>query len=89
MSVYKVVFEKRAKQDLTKIPQKYLIKIKRKIDLLGEDPRASGCKKLQGFKNLYRIRSGNYRIIYQVIDDQVIVIIVAVKHRRSSYRSLG
>lgn len=86
--MHKVLYEKRAQKDLQKIPSQDLRKIKQKIDDLAKKPRPKACTKLKGFQNVYRVRSGHYRIIYQVIDKQVIVIVVAVKHRKSVYRNL-
>jgi mRNA interferase RelE/StbE len=57
-----------------------------KIDDLAIDPRPFGAIKLAGEEDLYRIRVGNYRIIYAIQDDQLIVLIVKIGHRREVYR---
>jgi mRNA interferase RelE/StbE len=57
------------------------------IDSLVDDPRPEGCTKLKGAENLYRIRvAKNYRIIYEIQDKKLIVIVVKVGHRREVYR---
>ncbi|MBU1878417.1 MAG: type II toxin-antitoxin system RelE/ParE family toxin, partial [Chloroflexi bacterium] len=49
-------------------------------------PRPLGCRKLQGVENLWRVRVGDYRVIYQVLDDELVVDIVAVRHRGQAYK---
>jgi mRNA interferase RelE/StbE len=55
------------------------------IEALGSDPRPHGCKKLRGLESLYRIRLGQYRIIYTVSDTKTIVLALRVRHRRDVY----
>jgi len=63
MSKYKVQFKRSALKKLYKLPNKEVVKITSLISKLAEEPRQSGCKKLKGYKNLWRVRSGNYRVI--------------------------
>ncbi len=56
---------------------------------LAQNPRPQGCKKLQGYKDLYRIPSGNYRIVYTVKEKILLVFVVRVAHRKDVYRHLG
>jgi mRNA interferase RelE/StbE len=58
------------------------------IRTLAENPHPSGCKKLQGFENLYRISSGNYRIVYTIREKILVVFIVRIAHRKDIYRHL-
>jgi mRNA interferase RelE/StbE len=59
------------------------------IDALADDPRPSGCKKLTGGADRYRIRAaGAYRIVYELHDDRLIVIVIRIGHRRDVYRGL-
>jgi mRNA interferase RelE/StbE len=53
---------------------------------LSENPRPPGCVKLAGPDPLYRIRSGDYRIIYQIRDSELLIVVVAIGHRREIYR---
>ncbi len=56
------------------------------IDALAENPRPPGVKKLSGKENLWRIRVADYRILYQIFDKQMVIIIVAIGHRIDIYR---
>jgi mRNA interferase RelE/StbE len=60
--------------------------ISARIDLLADDPRPDGCQKLAGSSDLYRIRVGQYRVIYQVLDAALLVLLVKAGHRREVYR---
>lgn len=53
---------------------------------LGENPRPPGCLKMAGSEGFYRVRVGEYRIIYQVHDDRLVVLVVEIGHRRDIYR---
>jgi mRNA interferase RelE/StbE len=56
---------------------------------LAQNPRPQDCKKLQGYKDLYRIPSGNYRIVYCIREKTLLVFVVRVAHRKDIYRHLG
>ncbi len=56
------------------------------IQSLANEPRPIGVKKLSGEKNIYRIRVGNYRVLYQIVDKVLVVVVVSVGHRREVYR---
>ena len=58
----------------------------RKLRELEVNPRPHGCKRLQGQKDLYRVRTGDYRIIYTIKDNQLLVLVAQVGHRRDVYR---
>ena len=64
----------------------YLKNYMPKIDSLAETPRPPDAKKLQGFDNTYRIHVGDYRILYEIHDNILLVLIVEVGHRRRVYR---
>ena len=85
MAVYKILFKKSVQKDFHSIPNKDLNKILDRIELLGEDPRPSGCEKLTG-QQRYRLRQGRYRILYSIQDDELTVWIVKVGHRKDIYR---
>jgi mRNA interferase RelE/StbE len=61
----------------------------RRIEALRKDPRPAGSKLLHAAKKIYRVRSGNYRIIYQIKDEKLLIIIVKVSDRKDIYRNLG
>jgi mRNA interferase RelE/StbE len=85
MGKYKVVFRKSVTRDLRSIPNRDLQKILTVIETLSEEPRPSGVEKLSG-QDKYRIRQGSHRIIYEINDKEVIVIVVKVGHRKDVYR---
>ena len=86
--MYKIEYSKDIEKDLSKLPKNDVSKIFEKIDRLSENPRSFGAEQLQGnFKGLHRIRSGNYRVIYQIIDEKLIILVVKVSHRRQIYRN--
>ncbi len=62
-------------------------RVVKRIEQLGDDPRPVGCQKLSG-KDRYRVRQGQYRIVYGVEDDRLIVYVVKVGHRNDVYRAL-
>lgn len=83
---YQILFTPRAERDLASLPQSARIRITRKIDSLAVEPRPGAAKKLQGRDGMYRLRVGDYRVLYTVEDRVVTVVIVRVGHRRDIYR---
>jgi len=86
MTNYKVVFKKSVAKDLRSIPKVDIKKILSRIDSLANDPTPIGSERLSGLQR-YRIRQGNYRILYEIEEHIVIVTIVKVGHRRDVYRN--
>lgn len=86
MANYKIIFKASITKDLHQIPDKDVQRILQRIDQLANDPRPPAAKKLTG-KEKYRIRQGNYRIVYTVEDKIVTVTIIKVGHRRAVYDS--
>ena len=82
---YTVLVERYAQKQLMNLNKVDIPIIKDAIASLADNPRQSGCKKLKG-EPAWRIRVGNYRIIYEIYDDQVIVIVVTVGHRKNVYK---
>lgn len=86
MEKYKVLIKPSAVKELESIPQKKIRQqIVSRIQLLVDEPRPPGSKKLSG-QNYYRIRQGVYRIVYSIEDDKLIVYVVKVGHRKDVYR---
>jgi mRNA interferase RelE/StbE len=85
MASYRIVFKQSVAKDLRPIPKKDVQRILKRIDGLADDPRPVGVEKLGGDEK-YRIRQGNYRILYVIEDDIITVTIVKVGHRRDVYR---
>ena len=86
MASYELVFRKSVAKDLRVFPKQDVKRIMQRIRVLADDPRPSGCEKLSG-QERYRIRQGVYRIIYEIEDSRLVVLIVKVGHRRDVYRS--
>jgi mRNA interferase RelE/StbE len=85
MGRYKIVFRKSVAKDLRRIPNQDLRRILDTVDSLSDEPRPVGIEKLSG-QEKYRARQGNYRIIYEIKDDEAVVVVVKVGHRRDVYR---
>jgi mRNA interferase RelE/StbE len=85
MARYRVIVRKSVAKDLKGIPKKDLRRILSAIELLADDPRPPGTKKLSG-QERYRLRQGSYRIPYEIEDDRLIVCVVRVGDRREVYR---
>lgn len=85
MAAYKVCFRESVEKDFSVVPKKDLKKILCRIEALAENPRPSGCEKLTG-RERYRVRQGQYRIVYSVQDEVLTVWIVKVGHRKDVYR---
>ncbi len=86
MASYELVFKKSVARDLRAFPNRDVKRIMQRIRLLADDPRPAGCEKLSG-QERYRVRQGVYRIVYEIEDDKLTVLIVKVGHRRDVYRS--
>ena len=85
MEPYKIVFKKSVAKDLKKIPKKDVAKILTVIRSLATNPRPPQVKKLSG-QERYRMRQGNYRILYSIEDAQLVITVVKVGDRRDVYR---
>ncbi len=83
---YRVEVLQPAKKSLKNIESHYVKKIIERIDLLQVNPRHPGCLKLSGKENTYRTRVGKYRILYEIYDAKVLVLVVNVDHRKDVYR---
>ena len=85
MAQYRVIVRKSVSKDLKGVPKKDVRRIVSAIQSLADDPRPPGTKKLSG-QERYRLRQGNYRILYEIEDDRLIVCVVRVGNRRDVYR---
>lgn len=82
---YKIKIKKSAAKEIASLAHNDLTRIIEKIQSLSNDPRPPGCKKLSGDEK-YRLRAGNYRILYKIEDSELIIYVVKVGHRREVYR---
>ncbi len=86
MGRFRVLIKPSAKRELIAVAtKKDRQRIVRRIQSLSENPRPSGCQKLSGYDR-YRIRQGHYRIVYEIRDLEVTVIVIQIGHRREVYR---
>jgi mRNA interferase RelE/StbE len=83
---YAITFSRSARKELEKLPPQLVERVVPKIESLVLRPRPAGCKKLKGGQNLWRIRVGDYRVVYSLDDARQVVDIVAVRHRSEAYR---
>ena len=86
MANYEIQFKKSVAKDLRGIPKSDVKKILERVDALAENPRGEGCVKLSG-QERYRTRQGAYRIIYEVKNAEIVVVVVKVGHRCRAGRS--
>jgi len=85
MADYSITFARSARKELEFLDSVIVERVFPKIELLGKEPRPKGCRKLRGEKSLWRIRVGDYRVIYGIYDDKQVVDIIAVRHRSAAY----
>lgn len=85
MANYNVLIKRSAAKELESVPPKDRYRLVRRIEGLGSNPRPPGVQKLSG-KEKYRIRQGDYRILYEIVDQDLIVTVVRIGHRRDVYR---
>ena len=84
MASYSLAFKKSVAKDLRSIPNKDVKRILNRINSLQENPRAEGCVKLSN-QEKYRVRQGVYRIVYEIQDNELIILVVKVAHRGQVY----
>lgn len=85
MASYSLIVRKSVYKDVKGIPKDDVRRILACIAALADDPRPPGSKKLSG-QERYRLRQGDYRILYEIEDDKLIICVVKVRHRRDVYR---
>ena len=85
MANYKILIKSSAAKELARLPEKDIQRITSKIKSLSADPRPHGCEKLSA-QERYRIRQGNYRIVYSIEDDKLIVYVIKIAHRSVVYK---
>jgi mRNA interferase RelE/StbE len=86
MPAYEILLSKTARKHLDTLPEFIHNKIIEEISELTKVPRPSGCKKLKGYKNAWRIRVGDYRVIYGIEDKILRILVIAIGHRKDIYK---
>ncbi len=87
--IYTIKFRPSVEKSLKKLPQKELIRIKRKIDALAENLPDPATTKIKGNNKFHKIRAGDYRIIYEIYDDTLVVLVAKIGHRKDIYKRLS
>jgi len=85
---YTIRFNSAAARELRRLPPQVEAQIRPVIDALANDPRPAGVVKMHGYPRTYRVRSGNFRVVYEIHDEVLTVLVVRVANRRDAYRQL-
>lgn len=85
---YTVIFQPAAAREFRKLPPDIQKRMRPKIDALSKNPRPPGVEKLAGSEDSYRLRVGDYRVLYRIKDNLLIVALVRIAHRREVYRNI-
>jgi len=85
---WQIEIERKALKKLKKIPDPYKSAITEAIDRLSSEPRPDGCTKLKGSSDLWRIRVNAYRIVYQVHNNRLLILVIRIDHRSDVYKGL-
>jgi mRNA interferase RelE/StbE len=89
MASYKVKIKNSAQKEIRKLPSKELRdKVVSIISSLYINPVPDESKKIKGSNNIYRIRQGTYRIIYQIYKNELLIMVIRVRHRKNAYKNL-
>ena len=83
---YEIVFARSASRELERLEKGLARRLLERIEALGQDPRPHGSLKLTGRQDLWRIRSGEYRVVYRIDDTGQLIDVIAVRHRRDAYQ---
>ncbi|MBC7228044.1 MAG: type II toxin-antitoxin system RelE/ParE family toxin [Thermoflexales bacterium] len=86
MTAYRVILVASAAKEFRSLPSVLQRRVSVAIDGLSENPRPRGVRKLAGHERLYRIRVGDYRVVYEIDDRERVVRITRIRHRREVYR---
>jgi len=86
MASYKIEVKPSASRELEKLPREMIPRVVAVIRDLAENPYPQGVKKLAGFERTYRIRVGDYRILYDIFKKKLVIEIIRVRHRKDAYK---
>ena len=86
--MYKIEWKQSAKKELKKLKKAVIPRIIKAVESLSINPHPTGSRKLQGSEHLYRVRLGDYRIVYSVENKIVLIEIIRIGHRKDIYRKL-
>lgn len=86
MAEYTLVFARSARKELQAMDHAIAVRILKRVETLAMEPRPGGVKKLEGATDLWRIRVGDWRVVYRISDRERLIDIIALRHRRDAYR---
>ena len=86
MASYKIVWKHSARKELEKLPKAIIGKVVKAVEELSDTPYPKGVRKMVGVEQTFRLRVGDYRVVYNVFDDVLTIEIIRVKHRKDVYR---
>ena len=86
MVSYKIEIKPSAEKELEKLPRQIIPKVVATIKALAENPYPYGVKKLAGFEHTYRIRIGDYRILYDIFEKKLVIEVIRIRHRKDAYK---
>ncbi len=86
MEFFKIQWKSSAEKELRRIDRKQIPRVVEKVEMLRKNPFPSDCYKIEGAKSVYRLRVGDYRVVYEVRVKEHLVIIYRVRHRKDAYR---
>ena len=86
MADYAAEVKPSARRELEALPDNVLARVVRRMESLSQNPKPAGCKKLKGYKDQWRIRIGDWRVLYMVDDTAKLVSVTRIAHRREVYR---
>jgi mRNA interferase RelE/StbE len=84
--MYELIIKPSAEKEMDRLPARFRQHVVAALEGLRDDPRPPGCAKLHGTNDLWRIRVGQYRVVYAIQDDALVVLVVRVAHRKDIYR---
>lgn len=85
---YQIQFTTAARRQLLDLPRQLVARIDGAIQRLADDPRPSGAEKLKGHQNLYRLRVGDYRVVYTIEDTRLLIVVIKIGNRKDVYRGI-
>ena len=86
MAFYSIEWKASAAKELRKLPEQAIARILSAVEALANTPRPDGVRKLTGSENTYRIRIGEYRVVYNIIDRRLVIEIIRVRDRKEAYK---
>jgi len=83
---YSIEIKQSAQKELANLPRNIADKVIKQVRALADDPRPTGCKKLVGTDYTYRIRINDYRVVYSIFDQQLVIQVIKIGHRKAVYK---